>query len=75
MIEYRLTFDQGYTCAISCIVAGHGQSTMTDEALRSNGFTSIKALEKANICKYDIDILKKSVEELEAERGGRPSDT
>ncbi len=32
----RIAFDQGYVCAVSCLVAGHDQPTIANDVLRAN---------------------------------------
>jgi hypothetical protein len=56
------SFDQGYACAVSCIVAGHGDGTEVREALKANGMTSVAALKRSDVSEYDIRILKPVIE-------------
>jgi hypothetical protein len=61
-------FDQGYACALACLVSSHGSNTTIKEALASNGLTSIKRLRDSNVDSYDIDTLKDTIKELQGDR-------
>lgn len=58
-------FDRGYACAISCIVAGHGESTETREALAACGLVSRKIAKERGVDHYDLKILHETLKELE----------
>lgn len=62
-------FDRGYACAISCIVAGHGEGTETREALAAAGLVSRKIAKERGIDPYDLWILDDSFKELEDAEG------
>jgi hypothetical protein len=57
-------FQQGYACAVACIISGHGEGTETREALVAGGLGSLKQLKEAGIDPYDIKILMPTIKEL-----------
>lgn len=58
-------FDRGYACAISCIVAGHGERVETREALEACGLVSRKIAKERGVDKYDLKILDQTFREIE----------
>ena len=61
-------FDQGYICAISCIVNGHGASVEAKEALLADGIFSRRIAKARGADPYDIKILNGLLKEIETER-------
>lgn len=57
-------FVQGYACAVSCIVQGHGINTAVREALEACGLTTMKKLKDAGVVEYDLEILKPLITEI-----------
>ncbi len=57
-------FEQGYACAISCIVKTHGASTETREALEAAGLTTEQKMLDVGIDEYDIEILQPLLKEI-----------
>lgn len=53
-------FNQGYACAISCIVKGHGEDTGTREALEANGIETFAKAKAAGVDEYDLNVLFKA---------------
>ncbi len=58
-------FDEGFICAISCIVKGHGEGTETREALEAAGITSRKIAKARGADSYDLKVLRTTLMELE----------
>ena len=50
-------FVKGYACAISTIVAGHGEDTATREALGAYGIETREKARKAGVDPYDLDVI------------------
>lgn len=61
-------FVEGYACALSCIVKGHGVDTAVVEALVAMGLTAIRKLREAGVDDYDIEILRPAVKEAGRKR-------
>lgn len=61
-------FEQGYACAVACIIKGHGEDTSTREALEAGGLTSMGKLLEAKVDPYDIEILKSTVLKIERKK-------
>lgn len=57
-------FQQGFACAVSCIVSGYGSSAETKEALRCAGLTSEQKMIEAGVDEYDIEILRPLLNEM-----------
>lgn len=70
-IQKGYIFDQGYACAIACIVKSHGGGTEAKEALKANGMTSVEKLKKSRIDSYDIEVLTPLIREIEADEAYR----
>lgn len=64
----KLTFDQGYVCAVAQIINAHGEGTDTREALEAGGFTSMQSLIDAKIDPYDIETVKNTICQIEERR-------
>lgn len=58
-------FNQGYACAVACIIRGQGESTGTREALEVAGLTSLEILIEQGVDPYDVKILAATVIEIE----------
>lgn len=61
-------FVQGYVCAVSGMVSGHGESTMAEEALRDCGLVSVKIMRRYGIEDHDIEVLKPVIKHIQARR-------
>lgn len=62
-------FDEGYICAISGIVNGHGEGTAVEEALIANGILSRKIAKARGATDYDLKILGSLLKEIERKTG------
>lgn len=56
-------FDQGYMCALACIVKGHGGGTEVREALSCN-FLTVEQMRQSGVSEYDIEALEPLVNEI-----------
>ncbi len=65
MSPIEKAFQQGYACAIVCIIKSHGADTATSEALECGGLTTVDKLKEAGIDPYDINALLPSIKEIE----------
>jgi hypothetical protein len=55
----RLTkFEQGYICAMSCLIHGHGTGTETRELWACIGYPSALQAKKSGMCEYDVETLE-----------------
>ena len=67
MMEKLDRFDLGYACACACIVQGHGANTPVEDALKANGFTSLRKLRESGVAEHDVGILRDVVNKIEKE--------
>lgn len=65
-VSKQKQFMQGYCCAITGIVVGHGNSTEVREALAAGGITTLAKLKTCGADPYDIENLAPIVKEIEA---------
>lgn len=64
---WQKAFTQGYVCAVSVLIQSHGEGTEVDDVIRNGGIT-LKECTAMECEPYDIEILRPTLERLEARK-------
>lgn len=62
--EAAINFNRGYMCALACIVKGHGNSSIIEEAFSCNSMT-VRQMRASGVDESDIEALRPCVKEVE----------